>query len=361
MLTQRFEAVLTLEKRGLTLPPKIILAFQGKRVPADLHVYGQAGESGGSRFFVLTSLRRPLLVKWKDAFEAFDAEKMEVVGRGLVLNPSPERGTRPLRGTDSDFLLSLSGGEKAMVEALCWKKGIRGLREREILDFASLSPSRLLRLSQKLEEQGRVKILAFSPVFLISQESFDFLLQKIVPYLEEHHDKHPAQKGVSLDRLKKRFGLSEKVMALAVKTLERAGKVCQAGQKLTLPSSEVVLSAEEERILGQLEDLCFRGEFKSLSRADIRARFHLSSERLDRLLGLLIERRKIFQGPEGFTIHSRWLDEIINRVRSLGKKELTVAEFKAMTGLTRKYAIPLLELLDQMAVTRRRGPSREIL
>jgi hypothetical protein len=40
---------------------------------------------------------------------------------------------------------------------------------------------------------------------------------------------------------------------------------------------------------------------------------------------------------------------------------MTVSEFKSMTGLSRKYAIPLLELLDQMGITRRKGPGREIL
>jgi selenocysteine-specific elongation factor len=48
-------------------------------------------------------------------------------------------------------------------------------------------------------------------------------------------------------------------------------------------------------------------------------------------------------------------------IKESGKRELTVSDFKKMTGLSRKYAIPLLELLDQMGVTRRKGPSRLIL
>jgi selenocysteine-specific elongation factor len=79
------------------------------------------------------------------------------------------------------------------------------------------------------------------------------------------------------------------------------------------------------------------------------------------MLSLLIERKKIVLGKDGFILHSRWLDEIIREVRNSGKKELTVSEFKTMTGLTRKYAIPLLELLDQMRVTKRKGSIREIL
>jgi selenocysteine-specific elongation factor len=79
------------------------------------------------------------------------------------------------------------------------------------------------------------------------------------------------------------------------------------------------------------------------------------------MLSLLIERKKIVQGKDGLILHSRWLDKIISRIKKFGKRELTVADFKEMTGLSRKYAIPLLELLDQVGVTRRKGSLREIL
>ena len=69
----------------------------------------------------------------------------------------------------------------------------------------------------------------------------------------------------------------------------------------------------------------------------------------------------IVEGIDGFILHSRWLDEIIRKIRSSGKRELTVADFKGMTGLSRKYSIPLLELLDSMGVTRRKGSVRDIL
>jgi selenocysteine-specific elongation factor len=82
---------------------------------------------------------------------------------------------------------------------------------------------------------------------------------------------------------------------------------------------------------------------------------------MNKMLTLLTERKKIVLGKNGFILHSRWLDEVIQKIRNSGKRELTVTEFKEMTGLTRKYAIPLLELLDQMGITRRRGSSRDIL
>jgi selenocysteine-specific elongation factor len=270
-----------------------------------------------------------------------------------------QTGARPRKR--EKVSLPPAGSEKDQLAALCREKGLRGLRERDVADLGYLSEERLQALSEQLEAEGKVKILSFSPLFLVSQESFDYFCEKMLAYLEQFHKRHPAMKGIPLEKIKERFGIAEMVLWLAVKTLEKAGKVRVARQRLMLAAHEVALSPQEEKILRKLEEMCYRGEFQSVSLSEVRREFRLSAERLDRLLAILAERRKIIQGPEGLFIHSRWLDETVDKVKGLGKKEMTVGDFKAITGLSRKYAIPLLELLDQMGVTRRKGSIREIL
>jgi selenocysteine-specific elongation factor len=361
MRTQQFEASLVLEDREGTLPAQATLLIGEQKVIAAVRSYGPGPEPKRGRLFLRAVARRPLTLKWNNTFAVLDTQKRERIGRGTVLNPGVQEEAKRNEEVDWDFLLALSGDEMDMLDALCRKKGTSGLHEREITEFCDLSEERLLQWGEKMEEEGKVKILSFSPLHLISRESFDHLGEKILAYLDQFHEKQPAQKGVLLEKVKKRFGVSEKVLHLAVKTLEKAGRARQAGPRLMLPSHEMALSAQEEKILQRLEEMCYRGEFQSVSLEEIRRQFHLSQERLEKLLSLLTERKKVIQGPEGLFIHSLWLDDIIVRVRALGKKEMTVAKFKELSGLSRKYAIPLLELLDQMGVTRRHGPVREIL
>ena len=361
MRTREFEALVILEDGAGALPAQAALLIAEQKVMAAIRVYGAGPEPKPGRLFLGAAARRILTLKWKDSFAVLDTQKRERIGRGSVLYPGPLEEGKQKRDVDWDFLLALSGDEMDMLAALCQKRGASGLHEREILDFCDLSEERLIHWSEKLEAEGKVKILSFSPVHLISRESFDFLGEKILAYVEQFHEKQPAQKGVLIEKVKTRFGVSDKVLRLVVKTLEKAGRALQAGPRLMLPSHEIALSAQEEKILQKLEEMCYRGEFQSVSLEEIRRRFRLSRDRLEKLLALLTERKKIIQGPEGLFIHSLWLDDIIGRVRALEKKEMTVAEFKTLTGLSRKYAIPLLELLDQMGVTRRRGPEREIL
>ena len=104
-----------------------------------------------------------------------------------------------------------------------------------------------------------------------------------------------------------------------------------------------------------------KGEFGQATLDEVRKKLHLTPAKLRSLVSVLAERKKIVEGRDGFILHSRWLDDVVTKIRATGRRELTVADFKALTGLTRKYAIPLLELLDEMGVTRRKGAVRVIL
>ncbi len=361
MTTTRFEGSIALNKDAKVLPGRAVLAVRAQRVPALLRVYEQAEKAEAGRFFVQVSTRRPLALQWKDPFEVLDMQGRGPLGSGVVLNPlMPEKG-KFKKEARIDFLLALSGSEKEMLAGLCREKGTQGLTEQDIREFAALGEERILRLAEELEEEGKVKIISFSPLYLISQETFDFLGEKILAFLEQTREQHPAQRGVALERMRKRFNLNKKVLTLAARSLEKKALVDVIGQRVALHSQEVTLSPREQKILKRLEEMCLRGEFQSVSVAEIQKELRLSAERLEGFLAILTEKKKIIPGPEGLYIHSRWLDDIVGKVRALGKKEMTVQEFKAMTGLSRKYAIPLLELLDQMSITRRKGPLREIL
>jgi selenocysteine-specific elongation factor len=255
---------------------------------------------------------------------------------------------RPL--TDSEIL-----------SALVRKKRLKGLRQSEVRLHFHCDLSELLVLSQQLEEEGTIRILSFSPLFLVARDSLDYLCRKLVSHISQYHKKHPDEKGVTLDKIRTRFEIPNKILGLAIKTLVSTGRVREEGKAFALSGFQKVLSPREEKLLERLEEMSVQGKFHSVPLQAVQDELHLTSQALEKLLEILIERKKIVQGAGGFYLHSRWLDDIIGQVRGLGQKELTVAEFKAMTGLSRKYAIPILELLDRLGVTRRVGAGREII
>jgi len=360
MKTLCLDALLIWKEAASPLFKEGRIFIEGEKCPASFRYHEKTVTRAGEILAQIT-LKRPLALKWNDEFEFSAKDSGVIAGRGRVLIPHSDRVKRMATEKRAAFLRRFAGTAAEMLSALCREKGVEGLSETEIKEFCRLDSDELESLSRKLEAEGAIKILVFAPLFLLAAESFDFLLEKIKDFLAHFHEKHPGDRGILVERVQKQFGVAPRIMALAVRTLERAGKVREFEDRLALSSHRPSLTPQEEKNLARLEEMSFKGEFHAVSEEEIRREFHLTPRAAEKMLSLLIERKKVVQTDEGMVLHARWLDEIVKKIKALGKNELTVSEFKEMTGLSRKYAIPLLELLDRMGVTRRKGPVREIL
>jgi selenocysteine-specific elongation factor len=355
MSATSFDAALEFEAGGIGPEGRVEVMFHGRPVPA---IVAALRMPKADPAWVLVTTSEPVDARWRDAFEvrATDGRRL---GRGIVLFPSPPSDLKPPRRRE--LLERLSGTEEEMVLVLAELAGIRGLGADEVAAFSRLDPSRVEDIARGLEAEAKVRILSFSPLSLVLQESLDFLRRRVATYLGQYHKKHPAQRTVPLERIGARFGVAPNVLNLALRALVKEGKVALADGAAELVGYRPPLSAEDEALLARMESLVLDGELGRVSLDGLSRRLRLSPGRLQRLLAELMERKKVVEGRDGFIVHQRWLDEVVAKVRESGRRELTVSDFKALTGLTRKYAIPLLELLDEMGVTRRKGAVRVVL
>ncbi len=358
MRAPEFDAVLDFPLDRGSREVRAFAVFFGARASVRILDYAYAGRREAP--LVRVQATAPVEVRWGDPFEV-RTEAGELLGRGTCLYPGapPPDELKPARR--KALLARLALGEKEMLLALAEAGGLEGLHGERLASFARLSASRAEVLARALESEGRLRILAFAPLRLVSQDSLDFLRERIVSFVARYHKAHPSQRGAPIEKLEKRFGAPRTVLVLALRLLAKEGLAVEEAGVVRLPDFRIPLTAAEEETLARLEGMVLSGELGSVSLDDIRARLKLTQGKLQTLLAALAERKKIVDGFDGFILHARWLDEIVQKVRGSGKRELTVAEFKAMTGLTRKYSIPLLELLDSMGVTRRKGSVRDIL
>ena len=357
-----FDAVVDSWPSPLQSVIKGFLVIKGWEISVSVYRYNEEGGGGLlDRHFIRIHAGQPLSLAWNDSFKILDRKNGSVLLEGRVLLPFDGEIKQKEIKRRLELLRGLSGDEKEMVLAKTRSHGVKGFTEIDLAEFSSVTKDMLLKLSRELEGEGKIRILSFSPLFLLSQDSFDFLCKRVLAYLSEFHEKYPEDFGVAPEKIQKRFGLPLRVLALVLKHLSRAGQISENEKSVALRDFYPLPSPEEEKLLRDMEAMYLDGERRSVSLGEMQKRFGLSKKKLNRLLSFLVERRKIVLGKDGFLLHNRWLDEVIQEVRSSGKEELSVSDFKQMTGLTRKYAIPLLELLDQMGVTRRRGPTREII
>lgn len=328
---------------------------------ATVRLFAETPQEGSKLVWAHILLASPLDLKWGDRFTLTPSHEKGTLGEGQVLNPDADVYPRTRTEKRISLLKQMMGSWEAALKAVLRDRGIQGMTEKEITDRFHFSPERIVRWSQEGEAEGMLKILSFSPLLLISMESFEFLGEKIIAFLELFHKNNPGQIGMSLEKLFGRFTIHPKILQITLGYLIQEERIREREGYFALREFTFALSPEEESLLLEMEELARRGEFKVVSWEEMKKRFYLSDAKLDMLISLLIERRKVVLGRDGYLLHSQWLESLIKKIRASGKSELSVGEFKGMTGLSRKYAIPLLELLDQMGVTRRQGQTRIIL
>lgn len=354
-----FDARLDFDAKRLGKSRRIVVVRGGEKSAAGLSRYAGTGREAGP-FLARIVPDKEAPVRWGDRVEVRSPEG-ELLGEGMVLHPLSPDPKKITAAKRLEALAGLDGDVRAALRTLVEMAGAEGLREAEILDLFRLPLKDLEAAAGELEESGAIRILSFSPLFLLAQEALAYLCGRMVAFVKRYHEIRPDERGIPLEKVRRRFNLGDKVFLLALKTLVRGKHLEVEGDLARLPGFKMPLGPEEEKILAALEEMCYKGEFYAVSVEDLQARFHLPAARIQSLLSILVERRKVVMGREGYLLHSDWLDEMVAKVRGLGKRELTVGDFKALTGLSRKYAIPLLELLDEMGVTRRRGTAREVL
>ena len=136
---------------------------------------------------------------------------------------------------------------------------------------------------------------------------------------------------------------------------------------MALATHRLALSPEEERARGAIERAYRDGGLKPPDAASIAAATGVAAAVADRMLKLL-QRQKVLVRVDVLLFHDESLKRLKADVAALkasagagATARIDVATFKERFGVTRKFAIPLLEYLDRERITRRMGETRVVL
>jgi len=355
-----FDAVLNLRSREKEVTQLEGMIVFKKRMRASVFFYPFNEEKSKKRF-VRIQCRKRIQIKWKDEFILNNLKTGELIARGKVL--IPESGEKKPEGLKEHrkFLEQLNKKEDSMIFALAQRKGFQGLSQEEISGFSGLSKKQIMSLCLSLEQEKKLRIVSFNPIIVISRERLDLLIKEIIRLVKDCCELGEKPKGLRIDEVKNSLDAHPKVVDLTINYLKYLNRINEKDDQLFLSLPSENISNADERILRKMEEMCRKGEFKKYSFKELKNIFGVSSKKFDRLFDILLRRKKVVHGKDGLIFFSDWLDQLISYLRESGYKEITVAEFKNMAGLSRKYAIPLLELLNKKGVIKREGSVHKIL
>jgi len=170
--------------------------------------------------------------------------------------------------------------------------------------------------------------------------------------------------GIPKEDLRGRVRASAEVFRAALEGLVSRGEVVLSGDVVKRAGREIELLPEEARAKEQIEQQFERAGLTVPSVKEVLAKLPIEAKRAHKLLQILLREGTLVKVSEELVFHRSAiarLRELLASYRAQKGERLPIAAFKELTGITRKYAIPLLEYLDRERVTRRTGDERIIL
>jgi len=320
---------------------------------------------GGENRLAHLRLQEPTLVLPGDRFIIRQFSPVVTIGGGIVLDNLARRPAAKDTGR-IDFLNTLEKRDNRETLRALTVRSLFGLNQLEIAARTGW-PDELIQQTAELEqESGNLRVVSQAPLLLVGQNSFSELRSKIMAAVESFHKANPLSLGISREDLRSKAGrrVRPEVFRAALEELSKEQKLVLQGEAVKRAGAEVTLLPEEQRARDQIET-AFAGAGLAVPPVkDVLAQLAVETKRAEKLLQLLLKEKKLLRVSPELIFHSNALQEMRQKVANYKKakgERISVPAFKELTGISRKYAIPLLEYLDRERVTRRAGDERVIL
>jgi selenocysteine-specific elongation factor len=324
---------------------------------AQVVLYNATQIAPGDEGFAQLRLPAAALLLPGDRFIMRQFSPVTTIGGGIVLDAAPI----PRAAARDTFLETMVGGDPALIlRARIARRQHEGISlsrltaetgwNRNVIE-AKLSPAvrdqQVLRMGDRFAETRAI-------------EDLKLHLQR---KLEQFHKKNPLVGGIGREELREQLKACAEVFAAVAAALVREKKLEIAGDLVRLAGRGVAMKDEEAESKKIIEDAFAAAGLKVPALREVMAGLRVDKVRAQKIVTLLLRDKTLIKISEELVFHRGALEQLRRQMAAYraNSAKIDVAQFKEMTGVSRKYAIPLLEYLDRERVTKRVGDAREIL
>ena len=304
----------------------------------------------GSTAFARLRTASPILVLPGDHLILRQFSPVVTIGGAVVLDAFPLR--RQKREATLKFLETMAGGSLAEnLLARIHRRASDGLSIADAVREMGLRPA----VQQKQVIQAGE--------LLVASASFTVARERTAAILDAFHKVNPLVAGISKEELREKLSLQPVVLEALLTEMARERKVEFAGEQVKLVGRGVALKDDESKAKQEIEKVFSSAGLKVPALKEVLASLTVDKSRAQKLVTLLLRDRILVKLTDDLVFHQtaiQGLRKILAEYKTKSQK-IDVATFKDLTGISRKYAIPLLEYLDRERVTRRVGDERVIL
>lgn len=309
-------------------------------------------------------LDAPVAVVKDDRFVIRSYSPIKTIGGGQILDPIPGKHKRFRDSLVSSLEDLAEASPEEVITYHVKESGTSGTRPGELRLRTNLSEKKLKQHLQSLLSQKIISQVDRENPRFIHGSIFDSLSRKTIEILENYHRSHPLKAGMSRQGLLSKLSasLDSRLFNLVIQDLAKSNRVVQDKEVIRLSEHKVALEADQVDVRHKIEQAYLQSGLEPPYFRDLMASLGQNSARTKDLLTLLLEEGTLIKVKEDLFFHKSVIDDLKKGLVSYLKAngEITTPQFKEMTGVSRKYTIPLIEFFDTSKVTIRIGDIRRL-
>ncbi len=340
-------------------------------VLARVSVLNDGGEiTPGGRDLVQLTMEKPIVAIPNERFIIRSYSPQMTIGGGVIIDNLASKHRRKDLAEVQRFLNDLRSSTKAdtTVNVLINASNAAGLTFADLQTRTGLAATVLRTAIQSVIESGTVidaggRYIAM-PVFSEMQTS-------AVEAVEVFHKQHPLAKGITRETLRETsFAyLPNEIFQAVITSLEAAKKIATAGDTIKIARYEKVLSAAETSVSDRIRTI-YKNRALEVPKLDEAINESIAGTSISiiqarKLVQIFLDSRELVKVTDEFYFAGEVITELIGKLKKYAENSndrlVDVSAFKDLAGISRKYAIPLLEYFDRVKVTVRAGEKRVIL
>lgn len=373
--TQAFDAeieVLEEARNALRSRQRVRVHIGTVEALARVRVLDESGEiAGGQRGLAQLRLETPVVALPGDTFIIRSYSPQATIAGGRILDAAAKRHRGRETAAARAFLGELIKWREKAPEFIHTFLDREGENGATITDLQALTGWTRELLQTALGAARVYELVIFADDHFISKTRFDGLSSKALAEIEAHHKREPLAKGILRETLREKVFryLPADIFRAVLDRLELTEKIAPEKDHIRLAAHNLEVSGDEKLVLERLQKLYAEAGLEAPKLAEALdlglAGTDLKPEHGRKIFQLLLNSGELVKISEEFYFSSQEIAALVEKLKAFAAETsdrlIDVPKFKEIAGISRKYAIPLLEYFDRERVTSRAGDKRLIL
>lgn len=317
----------------------------------------------GESCYAQLRLEEEIVAKRSDRFIIRFYSPMMTIGGGEILEPNPPKRKRFDKDVIQELEIKEKGEISEIIEKIIKDKSKSFPTIKDISILTAMTEEKIQGIIDKLEKKN--KIIVFSllkDLYLIHFDYGMYLSDKIKEELKKFHQNNPLKAGMSKEEIRSKYlgSVKQKLGDSVINKLLREGVIKQNNESLALGDFEVVFNQVQEEIKLEIEKEFLKNKFNPLKKDELYDILKFNKRDIDQVFEALLDIGILIRIKEENIVHIDAYRESIDKIKDFinSNGSITVAQLRDLLTTNRKFAIALVEYLDDIKVTKRVGDTR---